>query len=203
MNPELRAYKEKTVNQLQTNLSLLQTQLAEENRPDVITSIDRQIDEIQDHIEHLKQELAAGLVGKPVADELCRKVAYALTKEKMHMARRYLTKLETIEPFYPGLDRLHQELESGRISRRTRAIGEGRSEPYGAAAFPTLATADSGEAVSGEVLFSPAVEREKRGGLSQFFSFHIVLSCAAILLIACVMMGIGGISLLEWLIEGG
>lgn len=200
------AYKEKTLAQLLVNLPLLEEQANHEVRPEVKTSLEKQIDDIAIHIERLQQELAGGLAGEPVADELCQRIAQALVKGKFYMARKYLTKLESIEPFYPNLDRLKAEAEGERAGRRTRSIAEGSALPYGAMIYPpATATADAAGAMpavpSRPVAGLPVEEDRRRFG--QFFQFHIIASCLIVLLIMCVMLGVGGMSLLQWLIEGG
>lgn len=206
LTPEQIAYKEKTLSQLSTNLPELEARFQQENQPEARASLEKQIDDTQAHLELLQSELAAGIARKPVADQLCQRIAEALVKEKFYMARKYITKLETIEPFYPKLDRLRTEAEAERPGRRTRSIAEGTALPYGAALYPPASPV---EGVVGSSLGSstkvapllPTVKKERR--FSQFFQFHIVASCLVILLIVCVMLGIGGISVLQWLIEGG
>ncbi|MBI1876835.1 MAG: hypothetical protein HYR94_01110 [Chloroflexi bacterium] len=140
---------------------------------------------------------------EPVADELCRQAATALTKQKLYMAKRYINKLEAIEPFYPELARLKQEAETGQVSRRTRALSQSD-------VLPTVATATSvplltaGPGAAPRPADMPVARRRKkeRGGIAQYFQFHIIASCLVVLLIACVMAGVGGMSVLRWLIEG-
>jgi hypothetical protein len=207
LTPEQIAYKEKTLSQLSTNLPELEARFQQENQPEARASLEKQIDDTQAHLELLQSELAAGIAREPVADQLCQRIAEALVKEKFYMARKYITKLETIEPFYPKLDRLRTEAEAERPGRRTRSIAEGTALPYGAALYPPASSPVEG--VVGSSLGSstkvapllPTVKKERR--ISQFFQFHIVASCLVILLIVCVMLGIGGISVLQWLIEGG
>jgi hypothetical protein len=205
LTPEYQDYKERTLKQLLANLPLLEAGLAEENRPAVANSLEKQVADIQAHISRLQHELVQGAADEPVADELCQRIARALSKNKIHLAKRYLHKLETIEPFYPGIERLRTETESERASRRTRSIAEGNAPPYGAAAFvagvPLVITQQAQPAfTAGSPIIEPALP-EKRG-VSRFFEFHIVVSCLVVSLIVCVMTGMGGLSLLEWLIEG-
>ncbi len=206
LTPEQIEYKEKTLNQLLINLPLLESKFRAENRPEVRINLEKQIDEMQAHIEHLQNELAQGLAGEPIADELCQKIAQALVKEKYFMARKYLSRLETIEPFYPNLDRLRVEVAAERAGRRTRSIAQGAALPYGAATLPP-ATPAEGAAVApaapGElpVQARPVAKPGRR--FTQFFQFHVVASCLIVLLIVCVMLGVGGMSVLQWLIEGG
>jgi hypothetical protein len=204
LTPEFQAYKEKTLRQLQANRPLLENRLPGETRPDVVHSIRTQLEDIEAHIDLLQRELNAGAAGQPAADELCKRIAEALVKEKFFMAKKYVAKLETIEPFYPGLDRLREETENGRISRKTRSIAQGTGLPYGAAAFPPGravshgAAPDLGEEPEGWELPGP----EKRGRLAQLLQFHYIASCLVVMLILCVMLGVGGMMVLQYLIEG-
>ncbi len=202
LTQDQRAYKEKTLRQLQANLPHLESQLEQESRADVIKSLQKQVDDTRSHLELLQHELAANTAGEPVADDLYRRAAAALTNKKFFLAKKLLTRLETIEPFYPGVDILLQEAEAGRASRRTQAIAQ-RGVPPG-----------SPSTISGSVAATPPINGEdapvladtdepERRGLARFFQFHIILSCLVVLLILCVMAGVGGIMLLEWLVEGG
>ncbi|RME75027.1 MAG: hypothetical protein D6784_08780 [Chloroflexi bacterium] len=196
LTSEQRAYKKKTLQYLESTLPLLESKLAQAVDADTVRSLQGQIDEIEGHILHLQAELEENRPGEPVADEYCRKIARALVREKYFLARRYLQKLETIEPFYPGLDRLREEVEGQRAGRRTRSIAEGKALPYGAAAFaeggePAAEAADTAD----ETAAAPARWR-------QFFQFHIVLSCLVVALILCGILGVGGVTILQWLIEG-
>ncbi len=206
LTPEQIEYKEKTLNQLLTNLPRLESKFGAENRPEVRVSLEKQIDDIQAHIEHLQNELAQGYAGESIADELCQKIAQALVKEKYYMARKYLTKLETIEPFYPNLDRLRMEVESERAGRRTRSIAQGAALPYGAAALPAATAAEgvvTGPAAPGEVPRRTRQVTQPGRRYAQFFQFHVLASCLIVLLIVCVVLGVGGMSVLQYLIEGG
>lgn len=200
------AYKEKTLAHLLANLPMLEERANHETRPEVKASLEKQLDDVQIHIERLQQELAAGLAGEPVADELCRRIAQALVKGKFYMARKYITKLESIEPFYPNLDRLKAEAEAERAGRRTRSIAEGSALPYGAMVYPPASAA---AAAAGEMQAAPPrrvaglPEEVERRRFSQFFQFHVIASCLVVLLIICVMLGVGGMSVLQWLVEGG
>jgi hypothetical protein len=200
------AYKEKTLAQLLTNLPLLEEKSNHETRPEVKASLEKQIDDIQVHIERLQQELAAGLAGEPVADELCQRIAQALVKGKFYMARKYITKLESIEPFYPNLDRLKAEAEAERAGRRTTSIAQGSALPYGATMYPPATATTSAAGVVQPVLprrVAGLPEEGERRRFSKFFQFHVIASCLVVLLIICVMLGVGGMSLLQWLVEGG
>jgi hypothetical protein len=205
LTPEQITYKEKTLNRLSTNLPELEARFQQESRPEVRTSLENQIDDIQAHLELLQSELADGIAREPIADQLCKRIAEALVKEKFYMARKYLNKLETIEPFYPKLDRLRTEAEAERPGRRTRSIAEGTALPYGAALYSPASPVDGvvessvGSLAKVPVLTSAKPERR----FAQFFQFHVVASCLVVLLIICVMLGVGSISVLQWLIEGG
>ena len=201
---EQREYKEKTLNHLQTTLPILEAKLAQENRRDVAASFQEQIEEVETHLVRLQKELTANVSLEPVADELCRQAASALTKQKFYLAKKYLGKLETIEPFYPNLERLKEEADSGQVSRRTRSIAQGNSlptpEPARALTIVPNVTPPQPAAPAPPVIYP--VEEEERRGISRFFEFHIIASCLVILLIVCAMAGVGGMSLLGWLIEG-
>lgn len=203
LTPEQREYKEKTLNHLLAHLPVLEEKLAQENRPAVQKSIQDQLDDIHAHIDRLQTELASGVAGEPVADNLCVRIASALTKEKFYLAKKYLNKLETIEPFYPGIDRLRADAEAGRAGRRTRAIAQGSAPPFGAAVFPPgRAVAGPAPDAGGESEPVLAENGGRKGVLAQFFQFHIVVSCLIVLLILCVMLGVGGVTVLEWLLQG-
>jgi hypothetical protein len=208
LSPEQRDYKEKTLDQLMADQSKLEAELSQESRPDGLRNIQGQLDEIRAHIDRLQRELATGSVAEAVADQMCVRVAQALAKEKFYLAKRYINKLETIEPFYPSLDLLRAEAEAGRASRRTRSIAQGNALPYGAAAFPrSQASASIAAGTEAGSASLPPVRSEVAGqekeGLSRFFQFHIVASCLVILLIVCVVFGVGGFTVLQWLLEGG
>lgn len=206
LTPEQREYKEKTLIQLLDNQSLLETRLNQETRPQVVKSIEQQLAEIEAHVNRLQDELAGDVVfDEPVADDLFKQAARALANKKFRLAKKQIQRLETIEPFYPGIDRLKQEAESERVSRRTRSIAQGTAVSYpGVAPPPTLRPV-------GPVIGSPApadfavtgVDESKTSWTSQLFQFHIIASCLVVLLLICVMLGVGGIALMEWLITGG
>ena len=46
-------------------------------------------------------------------------------------------------------------------------------------------------------------EEGGRRRFAQIFQFNVIASCLVVLLIICVMLGVGGMSLLQWLVEGG
>ncbi len=202
LTPEQKAYKEKTINQLRTNFSLLEAKIGREKRPEVIDSQREQLEEMQAHINHLQQELAANVAGEPVADELFRRIASALTKQKFYLAKKLISKLETIEPFYPEIERLQQEAEVGRASRRTRSVAQGGALPE-IVLSPDLVRAitnqPGGQTV--EVVEGVVAAREKVG-FARLFEFHIVMSCLVVTLIFCVMSSVGGVTVLQWLVEG-
>ena len=210
LTPEQREYKERTLNQLQANHVMLEKALETETRPNVVKSIQKQLTEIEDHINRLQDELSGEVVfDEPVADELFKKAATALSKEKFFLAKRYISKLEVIEPFYPGLDRLKHEADSQRVTRRTRSIAAGTASGYPVSstqpvpAIPGSGTELETAAASG---FAPEAgyytEEEPSGRFGQLFQFHVVLSCLVILVLLCIMFGIGGFMMLQWLVEG-
>ncbi|MCL4301599.1 MAG: hypothetical protein KJ077_38215 [Anaerolineae bacterium] len=209
LSPEQRDYKERTLNQLLLNVPQVEAQLARETQRQVMVTLHEQLEAMEAHVVRLQQELANDVILEPVADELCRQAATALTKQKLFMARRYVNKLEAIEPFYPELGRLKQEAESGQVSRRTRALSQSDLFPtlVAAANVPLLAAGPSAHAApqaSPGANEAPAarVRLGEPGGLRQYFQFHIIASCLVIVLIACAMAGVGGMSVLRWLIEG-
>jgi hypothetical protein len=203
LTPDQREYKQKTLEQLEINLPLLEAQLRQESRREVINSLQKQVDDIRAHIEVLQRELAGNIMSVPVADDLYQKAATALANKKFFLAKKLIGKLETIEPMYPGLDQLREEAESGRASRRTRAIAERGAPASQVPASPVFDQAAIVPAPPGT--YQPdrptPVEPEKRG-IGQFFQFHFIISCLVVMLILCVMLGVGGVMLLEYLIEG-
>ena len=206
--PEQREYKEKTLNQLLANQSLLEASLGQERRPEVVRSIEEQLEDIEAHISRLRDELAGNVVfDEPIAEDLFKEAARALAKEKFFLAKKHIHRLETIEPFYPGIDRLKQEAESGRVSRRTRSIAQGLAASYPGTAPPPAAKTGPVEGGVGQSIVAQNLttepETERTGWLSSFFQFHIIISCLVVLLLICVMLGIGGITFLQWFIEGG
>jgi hypothetical protein len=160
------------------------------------------------HVVRLQKELANEVMLESVADELCRQAASALTKQKLYMAKRYINKLETIEPFYSELDRLKLDAETGQVSRRTRALAQSTPLPIADATNVPLVTAGPSASLVPQAAASAANSPialgrgKERGGFAQFFQFHIIASCLVVLLIMCVMAGVGGMSVLRWLIEG-
>lgn len=204
LTPELRDYKERTLNQLKINLPLLEAKLAREHQRHLVVSLHEQLEAVEAHVARLQRELASDVLAEPVADELCRQAASALTKQKLYMAKRYINKLEAIEPFYPELSRLKQEAESGQVSRRTRSLSQSDVLPTVAAASVPLLTAgsNSGAAPRAAGVRAFRAKAKERSGIAQYFQFHIVASCFVIFLIFCTMAGVGGMSVLRWLIEG-
>lgn len=204
LTPEQRDYKERTLNQLMVNLPLLEAKLARETQRQVAVTLHEHLEAIEAHIVRLQQELTHEILLEPVADDLCRQAASALTKQKLFMAKRYIAKLEAIEPFYPEISRLKQEAESGQVSRRTRALSQSEPLPVAAAANVPLLTAGPAAPDASRAAPPPGsrLRRQEPGGWRQYFQFHIVASCLVILLLACVMASVGGVNVLRWLIEG-
>ncbi len=204
LTPEQIEYKEKTLQQLLANQVRLEASLKQETRPDVIRSIEEQLQDIDEHISRLQDELSGNIVfDEPIADELFRQAVKALAKGKFFLAKKYTHKLETIEPFYPGIDRLHREAESGRASRRTRSIAQGTATSYpGALSASQIPLPDIPPEQLAEVE-ARLGETEPEAGFWQFFQFHIIVSCLVVLLLLCVMFGVGGVTVLQLLMEGG
>ena len=206
LTPEQREYKERTLNQLLANQAHLESRLTQETRPDVIQSIEEQLQDIEAHLSRLQDELSGDVVfDEPVADDLFRQAAKALANQKFFLAKKHIHRLETIEPFYPSIDRLKQEAESQRVSRRTRSIAQGQATSYpGVTASPP---ARPGRIPSPQPLasenYTTHTEEEPSAWWSHLFQLHIILSCLVVLLLICVMFGVGGFTVLEWLIEGG
>lgn len=207
LTPEQIEYKEKTLNQLLINQSRLETSLTQETRPDVMADIETQLQDIEAHISRLQDELSGTVVfDEPVAEELFQQAVKALAKEKFFLAKKHIHKLETIEPFYPGLERLHHEADTGKVSRRTRSIAGGTATSYPGVPSPTeLRSVSRGTPAQPALSKTPdvaAAHDEESEGIGRFFQFHIIVSCLVVLLIVCVMLGVGSITILQWLIEG-
>jgi hypothetical protein len=204
LTPEQRDYKERTLNQLLLNVPQVEAQLARETQRQVMVTLHEHLEAMEAHIVRLQQELANDVILEPAADELCRQAATALTKQKLFMAKRYVNKLEAIEPFYPELGRLKQEAETGQVSRRTRALSQSDLFPtlVAAANAPLLVAGPSANPAPQAPPLTARAEQKESGGLRQYFQFHIIASCMVILLLACAMAGVGGMSVLRWLIEG-
>lgn len=212
LSPEQIEYKQRTLHQLQINQATLEASLSSETDPKTVRGIQKQLAEIDAHLNRLHDELAGNVVmDEPVADELFRKSAQALARGKFFLARRQIAKLETIEPFYPGITRLKQEAETQQVSRRTRSIAEGKASGYSSVlSVPDTAMLPPGP--GGEALlpsaapagYSPAYADEPgEPWYRAFFQFHVVLSCMVVLLLLCVVFGMAGFSILQWLVEGG
>jgi hypothetical protein len=208
LTPEQIEYKERTLNQLLLNQTRLEAGLNQETRPEVIKDVEEQLRDIEEHINRLQDELAGNVVfDEPVGDELFLQAVKALAKEKFYLAKKHIHRLETIEPFYPGLARLSQEAEAGRVSRRTRSIAQGTATSY--PNTPSLRPATQlrpSEATGEKQLAAPGIyvaddRDERKGWFAHWFQFHIVISCLVIGLVICLMLGIGGVTLLQWLIE--
>jgi len=202
LTPEQRAYKERTISQLAANFKQLEGQIEREKRAEVIEDLHQQLEDIQTHLALLQQEVSRNEVGEPVADNLYRRIATTLTNGKFFLAKKLIHKLETIEPFYPGIERLQADVEAGRASRRTQAISKGGDLPE--IVLPPEVVEAAATAPTGEGL--PVVDVVEslppKWSIGQLFQFHIVASCLVVSLIACVMFGLGGLSALQWLIEG-
>ena len=202
LTPEQRAYKERTISQLAANFKQLEGQIDREKRAEVIEDLHQQLEDIQTHLALLQQEVSRNEVGEPVADNLYRRIATTLTNGKFFLAKKLIHKLETIEPFYPGIERLQADVEAGRASRRTQAISKGGDLPE--IVLPPEVVEAAATAPTGEGL--PVVDVVEslppKWSIGRLFQFHIVVSCLVVSLIACVMFGVGGMSALQWLIEG-
>jgi hypothetical protein len=209
LTPEQRDYKERTLTHLLARLPELEARLSQSTqRYDIVSSHD-QLKEVEAHIARLQRELATNAASEPIADDLCRQIASALTKQKFYMAKRYITKLETIEPFYPELDRLRQEAETEQVSRRTRSLAQTGAFGVTGPAVPEIIPPPAADARPGfrpgrAMRSSLAAFRQKqeRPGIRQYLQFHYVASCLVLLLLGCAMAGVGGMSVLRWLIEG-
>jgi hypothetical protein len=207
LTPEQRDYKERTLNQLLANLPHLEAKLSQATERYEIVGTHDQLKEVEAHVARLQKELAGNIMLEPVADELCRQIAGALTKQKFYMAKRYITKLETIEPFHPELDRLRQEAATEQVSRRTRSLAQ--SGTFAVAAPGTLTpSANPRQSLTSravQMIEAPVTafrEKQEQNGLRQYLQFHYIASCLVLLLIMCAMAGVGGMSVLRWLIEG-
>jgi hypothetical protein len=186
LTPAQIEYKTQTLAYLLEYLPQLKAALPQES-----PLLREQISAVETHIARLEQELAGNRVIEPVADELFTRAAGAIARQKFSLAKKYLNKLALIEPFYPELERLQQEAETGRASRRTRSV---------VAQPPVIIAHPVGEATS--YPYTVDAEAVEKKGMARFFQFHIVLSCLLVLLVACVMMGIGGVTILRFLVEG-
>lgn len=203
LTPDQREYKEKTLEQLETNLPPLEAQLQQESRREVANSLQKQVDDTRAHIDVLRHELATNTISIPVADELYQKAATALANKKFFLAKKLIAKLETIEPFYPAISQLRTEAEEGRASRRTRAIAQRGAPASQATPIPGLDQPAMPQPAAGIYAeYQPDTEEAEKRGIGQFFQFHYIVSCLVVMLILCVMLGVGGVMLLQYLIEG-
>jgi hypothetical protein len=208
LTPEQKEYKEKTLHQLRIDQGRLETSLTRETRPEVIRSIEEQLHDIEAHINRLQDELSGNVVfDEPIADELFKQAAKALAGEKFHMANKYINRLETIEPFHPALPRLRQEAESGKPSRRTRSIAQGTATTYPGVVLPSTpavpaipAQVEPEQPLPAGPTAAEAAAEEPVSWYAHFFQFHIMVSCLVIVLLGCVMLGMFGVAILEWLV---
>ncbi len=212
LSPEQIEYKQRTLHQLQQNQTALEASLTSGTDPKTVKSTQKKLAEIDAHINRLQDELSGNVViDEPVADELFRKSAQALARGKFYLARRQITKLETIEPFYPGLFRLKQEVETQQVSRRTRSIAEGKASGYSglatgpnAVALPPAPGDDAPPALAAPPApFAAYADEPDEPWYRGLFQFHVVLSCLVVVLLLCVVFGMAGFSILQWLVEGG
>ena len=210
LTPEQRDYKERTLVQLQANKSRLEASFEKETRPQVAKNIQRQLADIDGHIGRLHDELSGKVVlDEPVVDELFKKATQALAKGKFYLAKRKISKLETIEPFYPGLDRLRREAETRQVSRRTRSIAEGKATGYPGTMTPADTPAAQGaggapvQVVPQRSAFPVSTPMEDASPWwRNIFQFHIVVSCMVVFLLLCVVFGMAGFTILQWLVQG-
>ncbi|MDM8518530.1 hypothetical protein QUF64_00680 [Anaerolineales bacterium HSG6] len=207
MSPDLREYKTQTLNQLLILLPQIEAKLAHEIDSAAIRRLNKQLEAIRAHIDHLRHELSLDAPLDPVAEVLFQKAAEAIVKEKYFLAQKRLQELETIEPFYPGLNRLKDEISSGKTSRNTKAIAEGTVPAFVLAsikpAYQGVASDDSPLSTpAADVYLDPDSGEEQTGGWRNIFQFHIMASCLVVVLMFCTMAGVGGTALLEFLIEG-
>ena len=208
LTPEQREYKKATLNQLIINQTMLEDSLENETRPEVVRSIQSQLQDIDAHINRLQDELSGDVIfDEPVADDLFKQAAQALAKNKFFLAKKHIHRLETIEPFYPGIDRMRQEAESGRVSRRTRSIAQGLATRYpGTPAPPPNVPNQPVPAVAQPEAAAPRArneETEPQGWFSYLFQFHIIISCLLVIVLVCAVFGVTGVSVLGWLVQGG
>lgn len=213
LTPEQRDYKERTLAQLLVNQQSLEASLAQEGQPEEARRLQGLLDEVESHISRLQDELAGDVIfHEPVAEELFKQATQALAKGKFFLAKKHITRLEMIEPFYPGLERVKEEAETGRVTRRTRSIAQGTSTAYpGMALIPAPSRAPAPYVAQALAPVAPAEplvrEREQpeepAGRVAQFFQFHILMSCLVVMLIACAVFGVAGMTILEFLVEGG
>ena len=206
LSPEQRDYNEITIQQLLADRAQLEADLEKETDQRAVRGIEKKMDAIDAHIGRLRDELRGNvIVDEKVAEDYFKQAVKALAKEKFYLANRYIQRLETIEPFHPALSRLKEEAESKRVSRRTKSIAQGTATSYpGLDTLSALvpANADVPASLGAPANFYYAAEEESPGGFTQFFQFHYIVSCLVVVLLACVMFGTGGVTVLRWLIEG-
>lgn len=207
LTPEQRDYNEITIQQLLADRAQLEADLEKETDQRAVRGIEKKMDAIDAHIGRLRDELRGNvIVDEKVAEDYFMQAVKALAKEKFYLANRYIQRLETIEPFHPALGRLKEEAESKRVSRRTKSIAQGTATNYPgldtlSALVPANADAPAGPGIPANFYYA-AAEEESPGGFTQFFQFHYIVSCLVVVLLACVMFGTGGVTVLRWLIEG-
>ena len=206
LSPEQRDYNEITIQQLLADRAQLEADLEKETDQRAVRGIEKKMDAIDAHIGRLRDELRGNvIVDEKVAEDYFKQAVKALAKEKFYLANRYIQRLETIEPFHPALSRLKEEAESKRVSRRTKSIAQGTATSYpGLDTLSALVPANADVPVGAGVPanFYYAAEDESPGRFTQFFQFHYIVSCLVVALLACVMFGTGGVTVLRWLIEG-
>ena len=208
LTSEQREDNEITIQQLMANRAELEAQLDDDADQRATRSIEKQIDAIDAHVGRLRDELMGNvIINEKIAEDYFMQAVKALAKEKFHLAKRYIQRLETIEPFHPALNRLKEEMESKRVSRRTRSIAQGTATNYpGLTPLSALVPTNGDAAVAVGPLGAPANvyyrDDDAPGGFIQFFQFHYIVSCLVVVLLACAMFGTGGMTLLRWLIEG-
>ena len=208
LTAEQREYNEITIQQLLANRAQLEATLEEETDQRAARSIEKQINAIDAHVSRLHDELTGTVViNERVAEDYFMQSVKALAKEKFYLANRYIQRLETIEPFHPALPRLKEEVESKRVSRRTKSIAQGTATTYPGLTTLSALTPTNGDVPLAAAPGAPAeyyypAEDDSPGGFSQFFQFHYIVSCLLVVLLSCVMFGTGGMTVLRWLIEG-
>src|SRR5262245_3150514 len=131
LTPEQRDYKERTLAQLELNQQQLEAYLAGESRPEEAQQLQNQLDEVEAHINRFQDELTGTVIfyGR-IAEEIFKQAPEALAKGKFYLAKKNISRLEMIEPSYPGLQRVKEEAETGRVTRRTRSIAQGTATSY-------------------------------------------------------------------------
>lgn len=208
MTPEVQTYKTQTLNQLLINLPQLESQLASEPDAAEARRLGKRIEATQLHIQRLQQELLTNTVdsSESPAEALCQKAARAIVSGKFYMAQKSIMELETIEPFFPALNRLQQDVVSGKPSRSTRSIADGSSPPFLMALVArSKSSAEATQAAPLEAvpgLELPVEPAPPPPWWHNFFEFHIIASCLVLLLLFCAIAAISGTAILEYIIEG-